>query len=151
MCPKTPLPRAAKAAAFVLFLSLFLRASPRALWPQESPDMRPIFDNLDALETLIGDTLSSSESLLKQLEDLRENLNEREQLLSEKENSIAAQENLLWELRAQLHGMSETYATQSALSAKYERSSRFWRTFTFAAVPAAALISGGITAWLMSR
>ncbi|MDR1288291.1 MAG: hypothetical protein LBK08_11835 [Treponema sp.] len=151
MCLKTALPRAVKTAAFVLFFLFFLRASPRALWPQEPPDMRPVFDNLDALENLIGDTLSSSESLLKQLEDLKENLNEQERLLSGKENLLTAQENLLRELRAQLHGMSETYATQSALSAKYERSSRFWKTFTLAALPAAALISGGVTAWLMSR
>jgi hypothetical protein len=33
---------------------------------------------------------------------------------------------------------------QSELSAKYEKSSKFWRTFTLIAVPAAALLSGGI-------
>jgi hypothetical protein len=40
--------------------------------------------------------------------------------------------------------MSETYRTQSALSAKYEESSRFWKIFTLIAVPAAALLSGGL-------
>jgi hypothetical protein len=34
--------------------------------------------------------------------------------------------------------------TVSDLSAKYEKSSKFWRTFTLIAVPAAALLSGGI-------
>jgi hypothetical protein len=33
---------------------------------------------------------------------------------------------------------------QSDLSAKYEKSSKFWRTFTLIAVPVAALLSGGI-------
>jgi hypothetical protein len=37
--------------------------------------------------------------------------------------------------------MSETYRKQSALSAKYEKSSRFWKTFTLIAVPAAAVLS----------
>jgi hypothetical protein len=38
--------------------------------------------------------------------------------------------------------MSETYRTQSSLSAKYEKSSRFWKIFTLVGVPAAALLSG---------
>jgi hypothetical protein len=34
--------------------------------------------------------------------------------------------------------------TQPALSAKYEKSSKFWKTFTLIAVPAAAIVSGGL-------
>ena len=48
------------------------------------------------------------------------------------------------DLQERLAEMSETYRRQSALSAKYEKNSRFWRTFTLVAVPAAALLSGGI-------
>jgi hypothetical protein len=40
--------------------------------------------------------------------------------------------------------MSKTYRKQSSLSAKYEKNSRFWKTFTLIAVPAAALLSGGL-------
>ncbi|GHV71847.1 hypothetical protein AGMMS49928_25680 [Spirochaetia bacterium] len=36
------------------------------------------------------------------------------------------------------------YKTQSALLAKYERSSKLWKTFTPIAVPTAALLSGRI-------
>jgi hypothetical protein len=62
--------------------------------------------------------------------------------LSEREVSIAAQESLLTELRQQLNEMSQTYKALSDLSVKYERSSRFWRTFTLIGIPAAALLSG---------
>jgi hypothetical protein len=47
--------------------------------------------------------------------------------------------------------MSETYRKQAALSAKYERSSKFWKTFTLIAVPAAALISGGVVFGVMRK
>jgi hypothetical protein len=47
--------------------------------------------------------------------------------------------------------MSETYRKQSALSAKYERSSKFWRTFTLIGVPVIALISGGVVFGVMRR
>ncbi|MDR1893992.1 MAG: hypothetical protein LBQ61_04765, partial [Spirochaetales bacterium] len=60
------------------------------------------------------------------------------------ESILAGRENLLKDLQARLNEMSETYRTQSALSAKYEKSSRFWKTFTLIAVPAAALLSGGL-------
>jgi hypothetical protein len=54
------------------------------------------------------------------------------------------QEKLLMDLRTQLNAMSEIYRTQSALSAKYEKSSKFWRTFTLIAVPLMAVISGSV-------
>jgi hypothetical protein len=53
-------------------------------------------------------------------------------------------------LREQLHELSETYRTLSSLSKTYERNSRFWRTFTLIAVPAAALLSGGVTALVLT-
>jgi hypothetical protein len=112
--------------------------------------MSSIYGNLDALESLITDTLSNSETLTRQLSNLQQNLTEQERLLTERENSIAAQESLLAELRQQLSEMSQTYKAQAALSAKYERSSRFWRTFTLIGVPVAVLLSGGITALVLS-
>ncbi|MDR0638801.1 MAG: hypothetical protein LBG27_07875 [Spirochaetaceae bacterium] len=54
------------------------------------------------------------------------------------------------ELQTRLTEMSEIYKAQSTLSAKYERSSKFWRTFTLIAVPSAALLSGGIV-WAVGR
>jgi septal ring factor EnvC (AmiA/AmiB activator) len=121
---------------------LLLSLSSSALCAQEPlPDFSSIDRNLEELETLIGNTLSSSETLMQQLHDLRENLNGRE-------TSITAQENLLRELRQRLGALSETYRAQSALSARYERSSRFWRTFTLVGIPAAALLSG-LTAGLL--
>jgi len=58
------------------------------------------------------------------------------------ETTIKEQENLLKDLQTQLNAMSETFKTQSALSAKYERNSKFWRTFTIVAIPVTAVISG---------
>jgi hypothetical protein len=55
---------------------------------------------------------------------------------------------LLRDLQTQLDELSEIYRKQSALSAKYEKNSRFWRTFTLIAVPTAALLSGGLV-WLL--
>jgi hypothetical protein len=46
--------------------------------------------------------------------------------------------------------MSETYRKQSALSAKYEKSSRFWKTFTLVAIPVTALVSGGLV-WAITQ
>jgi septal ring factor EnvC (AmiA/AmiB activator) len=116
--------------------ALLLLPSSWGLCAQESsPDFSSIDSNLEKLESLIADTLSTSETLTAQLEGLSLTLNEKEQLLDE-------QENLLKELRKELNGMSETYRTLSSLSKKYESSSRFWRTFTIIGIPAAALISG---------
>jgi septal ring factor EnvC (AmiA/AmiB activator) len=127
MRPSFPL-----SAVFVLLLL----PSSLALCAQESPpDFSSIDSNLEKLESLITDTLNTSEALTAQLEDLSLALNERELLISE-------QENLLRELRKELAGMSETYRTLSSSSRKSEASSKFWRTFTIVGIPAAALISG---------
>jgi hypothetical protein len=64
------------------------------------------------------------------------------------ENIIAGRENLLKDLQTRLSEMSETYRMQSDLSAKYERNSRFWKTFTLIGIPAAALLSGGLV-WIL--
>jgi septal ring factor EnvC (AmiA/AmiB activator) len=117
---------------FVLFLLPFSWA----LYAQEPPpDFSSIDSNLEKLESLISDTLSTSEALTAQLEGLSLTLNERELLISE-------QENLLKELRMRLDAMSETYRTLSSSSKRYEANSKFWRTFTIIGIPAAALISG---------
>lgn len=116
--------------------ALLLLPSSLGLSAQEPPpDFSSIDSNLEKLESLIADTLSTSETLTAQLEDLSLTLNEREQLIRE-------QENLLRELRTQLDEMSETYRTLSSSSKKYEASSKFWRTFTMIGIPAAALLSG---------
>jgi chromosome segregation ATPase len=127
-------------SVFVLF-SIFFSLFSSAAWPQ---DFTSIERDLSELESLIADTLESSEEQQKQLDDLRKNLAESGALLGNYGNIIAGQENLLKDLQARLDEMSETYRMQSALSAKYERSSRFWRTFTLIAVQTAALLSGGL-------
>jgi DNA repair ATPase RecN len=114
---------------------------PRALSCQ---DFSSVGRDLSALENLIQDTLENSEAQQKQLDDLRRNLAESGELLRSYESIIAGRERLLRDLQTRLSEMSETYRRQSALSAKYERTSRFWRTFTLIAVPAAALLSGGL-------
>jgi hypothetical protein len=137
---------------FLRFTACFLLVSlsSSALFAREqSPDFSSIDKNLEALETLISDTLSSSETLAQQLTDLKENLTEQERILNERETSIAAQESLLRELRQQLSEMSQTYKALSDLSVKYERSSRFWRTFTLIGIPVAALLSGLTVGLLM--
>jgi hypothetical protein len=58
-------------------------------------------------------------------------------------------EHLLTDLRTQLTEMSETFRKQSDLSAKYERSSRFWKTFTLVGIPVTAAISAGVMALVM--
>jgi hypothetical protein len=133
-----------KLSAFFFAASLFFILSsllPPALWPQ---DFSSIERDLSALENLIHDTLENSAEQQKQLDDLRKNLIESGELIGSYESIIAGQENLLRDLRTRLAEMSETYRTQSSLSARYERRSRFWKIFTFAAVPAAAILSGGL-------
>jgi septal ring factor EnvC (AmiA/AmiB activator) len=126
------------AAVFFFTLSLLL---PRAA---SSQDFSSLDRDLSALESLIQDTLENSEAQQKQLDDLRKNLIESGELIGNYESIITERENLLKDLQERLAEMSETYRKQSALSAKYEKSSRFWRTFTLIAVPAAALLSGGL-------
>jgi hypothetical protein len=78
------------------------------------------------------------------LDDLRKNLTESGELIGNYESIIAERERLLKDLQIRLAEMSETYRKQSALSTKCEKSSRFRKIFTLAAVPAAALLSGGL-------
>jgi septal ring factor EnvC (AmiA/AmiB activator) len=126
------------AFALCFFCSLLFS---RAAWSQ---GFSSVDKDLEQLENLINDTLLNTEEQQKQLEDLRANLNSSENLIASYENTIAEQENLLRDLRKQLNEMSETYRMQSSLSAKYEKSSKFWRTFTLIAIPITAVISGGI-------
>jgi septal ring factor EnvC (AmiA/AmiB activator) len=127
-------------SAAVLFCTLSLLL-PRAA---SSQDFSSLNEDLFALENLIQDTLRNSGEQQKQLEDLKKNLAESGELLGTYETILTERENLLRDLQARLDAMSETYRKQSALSAKYEKSSRFWRTFTLIAVPAAAVLSGGL-------
>ena len=154
--PRTP--RRSVSLVCALVLLLFSSALPSALCAQEPPpSFSSVADNLDALENLIAATLNDNETLTQQLQLLQQNLTEREALLSEreqllsgKEKTLTVQENLLRELRQQLGAMSSIYKEQSALSAKYERRYRRWKTFTLIGIPAAALISGGLTALALS-
>jgi chromosome segregation ATPase len=114
---------------------------PRVVFSQ---DFSSLNEDLSALESLIQDTLRNSEEQQKQLDDLRKNLAESGELIRSYETIIAERESLLKDLQERLAEMSETYRKQSSLSAKYEKSSRFWKTFTLIAVPAAALLSGSL-------
>jgi septal ring factor EnvC (AmiA/AmiB activator) len=127
-------------SAVLLFCTLSLLL-PRVAFSQ---DFSSIGRDLTELESLIQDTITNSEEQQRQLDDLRKNLAESGELIGTYESIIAERESLLRDLQERLDAMSETYRTQSALSARYERSSRFWRTFTLIAVPAAALLSGGL-------
>jgi chromosome segregation ATPase len=133
-------------SVFALFCTLSL-LFPQAVLPQ---DFSSLDRDLSELESLIQDTLENSAAQQKQLEDLRQNLAESGELIGNYESIIQERENLLKGLQTRLDEMSEIYRTQSALSAKYEKSSRFWKTFTLIAVPAAALLSGGLV-WALSR
>jgi septal ring factor EnvC (AmiA/AmiB activator) len=115
-----------------------------------SQDFSSIDSDLSALETLIQDTLSNSEEQMKQLKDLQQNLTESGALLRTYESIIQERENLLKDLQTRLSEMSAIYKTQSDLSAKYEKNSKFWRTFTLIALPSAALLSGGLV-WAVTR
>ena len=132
-----------------LICSFLLLLSPQAVWSQEFS-----FSDLDSdliqLENLINNTILSMEDQQKLLQDLMLNLDESGNLIANYEKIIQEQENLLRDLRIRLHEMSETYRMQSGLSARLERSSRFWKTFTIVAIPVTALISGGIV-WAVTR
>jgi chromosome segregation ATPase len=127
-------------SALVLSCTLSLLL-PRAAFSQ---DFSSLDEDLSALESLIQNMLENSEAQQKQLDDLRKNLAESGELLGNYETIIAERERLLKDLRERLAEMSETYRKQSALSAKYEKSSRFWKTFTLIALPATALLSGSL-------
>ena len=111
----------------------------QALYTQE---FSSIGSDLDQLESLIAATLLNTEEQQKLLEDLQKNLSGSESLIGNYENITIRQEQLLEDLQARLTEMSETFRKQSALSARYEKSSKFWRIFTLIAVPTAAALSG---------
>jgi len=120
---------------------------PQAVFSQ---DFSSLDKDLQQLENLINDTIINTQEQQKLLDSLRENLNESETLIADYENIILEQENLLKELRFQLNEMSETYKMQSALSARYARNSKFWRTFTIIAIPVTAALSG-VIAWAVTK
>ena len=119
-----------------------------AAWSQ---DFLSIDGDLEQLENLIHDTLRNTREQELLLEDLKKNLEENGSLIGHYETIISERENLLRDLQTRLAEMSETYRMQSALSAKYERSSKFWKIFTLIAVPAAAALSGGIVYGICGR
>ena len=125
-------------AAFALFCALFLLFSQAAL-PQ---GFSSIDRDLEQLEGLINDTLLNAEGQQKLLEDLRQSLSESGNLIESYKNIMQERESLLLNLQTRLTEMSETYRKQSALSAKYAKSSKFWKTFTLVGIPVAAVISG---------
>ena len=114
-----------------------------------SQDFSSMDKDLQLLEDLINDTITNTAEQEKLLQDLRESLNESGTLIANYENIITGQETLLKDLQTQLNAMSETFKMQSALLARSERRSRFWRNFTLIAIPTAALISGGIVFFAM--
>jgi hypothetical protein len=82
-------------------------------------------------------------------------LAERGELLGTYESIIAERESLLRDLQTRLSGMefrSAKLRKPIPMGTKFPHcasfwigsSSRFWRTFTLIAVPAAALLSGGL-------
>jgi hypothetical protein len=132
--------------AFALLFFCSSLFSP-VVWSQ---DFSSIDSDLQALEDLINDTIANTEEQQKLLDDLRANLSESGNLIADYENIIQEQEKLLANLQLRLNEMSETYKTQSALSARYARSSKFWRTFTIVAIPVTAVISGTVV-WAAGR
>ncbi|MDR1837325.1 MAG: hypothetical protein LBQ89_06675 [Treponema sp.] len=135
-----------RAAAFILIFFCYLLFS-RGVYAQ---DFSSIDSDLSDLENLIQDTITSMEEQQKLLEDLRTNLNESGTLIAGYESIIQEQETLLKDLQARLNEMSEIYRMQSSLSARYAKSSRFWRTFTIIAIPVTAIVSGVIV-WSAMR
>jgi septal ring factor EnvC (AmiA/AmiB activator) len=126
-------------AAVILFIFSYL--SSLAAWSQ---DFSSIDQDLAQLESLINDSIANTQEQQKQLEDLKKNLNASENLIASYETTIKEQEKLLADLRKQLTAMSETYKTQSQLSARYAQSSKFWKTFTIVAIPVTAIVSGAV-------
>jgi len=133
--------------AAVICFFFFLLSSP-ALYSQ---DFSSIDQDLAQLESLINDSLANTQEQQKQLEDLKKNLNASAELIANYENTIKEQEKLLSDLRKQLTAMSETYKMQSALSARYEKNSKFWKTFTIVAILVTAVISGVVVWAVVSR
>ena len=115
-----------------------------------SQDFSSLDSDLQQLENLISDTITNTQEQQKLLDSLRESLIESGTLIEGYEKIIQGQENLLKELQNQLGEMSETYRMQSALSARYARSSKFWRNFTIIALPVTAVLSG-VIGWAVTR
>ena len=113
-----------------------------------SQDFSGVSRDLEELENLIAATLTNTEEQQRLLEDLQRNLNESGNTIEAYGNTITRQEQLLADLQSRLNEMSETYRKQSALSAKYEKSSKFWKIFTLIGIPTAALLGGALTAAL---
>ena len=134
------------AAVLVFIYACLLLFSPELY----SQDFSSIGRDLDQLESLITDTMRNTEEQQRLLESLQQQLNESGNLIGDYENITNRQELLLEELQNRLNEMSETYRRQSSLSAKYEKSSKFWRTFTLIAVPVTAALSGSLV-WAFGR
>jgi septal ring factor EnvC (AmiA/AmiB activator) len=132
-------------AAVICFI--FFLLSSQVAYAQ---DFSSIDNDLQTLEDLINDTMTNTQEQQKLLENLKRNLDESGNLIANYENTITEQENLLASLREQLNAMYETYRKQSALSARYEKNSKFWRTFTLIAIPVTALISGTVV-WAVAK
>ena len=109
-------------AAVILFI--FFSLSSPAVYSQ---DFSSIDQDLAQLESLINDSITNTQEQQKQLEDLKKNLTASANLIDNYETTIKEQEILLASLREQLTAMSETYKTQSQLSARYAQSSKFWK------------------------
>ena len=124
----------------LLLLVLFAALLP----PLSAQDFSSIDKDLQALEDLIADTLRNTEEQQKLLEDLQKNLSESGELIESYESIIQEQEKFLADLQRHLNEMSETYRRQSALSARYAQSSKFWRTFTLIAIP----VTAGLGVWI---
>jgi septal ring factor EnvC (AmiA/AmiB activator) len=124
------------ALCFLLFLLL----------PQAAPsqDFSSIDSDLQQLQNLINDTLRNTEAHETLLQTLKQNLDESGQLIESYETTIAGQEKLLKDLQKHLDELSVIYKMQAALSAKYAKSSKFWKIFTLIAIPATAAISAGV-------
>jgi ElaB/YqjD/DUF883 family membrane-anchored ribosome-binding protein len=133
-------------AAFALFCIYSLLSS-QAVLPQ---GFSSIDTDLQTLESLINGTLASMEEQQQLLDSLKQSLNESGNLIENYERIMSEREASLRNLQAQLNEMSETYRRQSALSAKYEQSSKFWKAFTLIGIPAAAIISG-VTVYAVRR
>jgi len=127
----------------ILLLGLFFAC----LSSLPAQDFSDIDRDMDLLESLIEDTLKSEKLQQQLLEDLKASLNESADLIDNYESIIQERETLLLDLWEQLNRMSEIYRMQSSLSAKYERSSKLWRTFTLIAVP----VMFGLGMWAGSR
>ena len=106
--------------------------------PLPASEFSNIDGDLEKLENLISDTLRDTEEQRKQLDDLQRNLSESGNLIADYESVITEREKSLRDLQNRLNEMSEIYRRRSALSERYAKNSRFWRTFTLIAVPAAA-------------